>query len=218
MRRSRPRPAAARLRGTRRHRSTAVRARASARSRLASDARVRRASAVFRRRGRASRGRLWRSRAAGTPTRFAASTAVARSIACACVVSGRVNQLHSAKAWRAASKRTPRSMIDIAPSIRNRTPSITAARCQGSISRPSAAAWRRTASSRLRQPQAATSGCPVNTASRRAIALAACSRLPASRAKCSSFAIPPDRLCGGNSRVATVVIGDAGARECGCSP
>jgi hypothetical protein len=89
----------------------------------------------------------------GDGDRLAASAGAACSIPCACAVSGRVNQRHNAKAWRAASKIAPRSMIAAARSMRNRTPSMIAARCQGSISRPSAADWRRTASRRLRHPR-----------------------------------------------------------------
>ena len=71
---------------------------------------------------------------------LADSAAAARSIACVWAASGWANQRHSPNAWRAASKIAPRSMIAAARSIRKRTPSIIAARCQGSIARPSHAA------------------------------------------------------------------------------
>ena len=55
----------------------------------------------------------------------------------------------SARAGRRRGS-APRSMMRSAPSMRSRNPCNTAARCQGSISWPSTAAWRRTASSRAR--------------------------------------------------------------------
>jgi hypothetical protein len=58
-------------------------------------------------------------------------------------------------------------VIATAPSTRNRTSPMTAAKCQGSITRPSMAAGRRTASSRIRQASRAPSGCPVSSVSSR---------------------------------------------------
>ena len=48
----------------------------------------------------------------------------------------------------------------------------------------------------------------------------ACGKLEVARQRSEPFKISPPlyRLCSGNSRVATVVIGDACASECGCSP
>ena len=100
---------------------------------------------------------------------------------------------------------------------------MTAARCHGSIARPSAAACRRTASSRIRQSQAGPSGCPVSRASRRAIARAACSSTPARSANRSSA--PPDTpgmvdRTGGETDVDIPSIAyereNAKCADCGC--